>query len=63
MYQSANEYQNSKAPSITCFEVNMKVALDTFNLLPSEFWELKWKDAQIKSKLNASKQNPDIHLS
>lgn len=39
-------YKNSEAPTITCFEVNVKVILDTFILLPSHFWELEGNDAQ-----------------
>lgn len=39
-------YKNSEAPTITCFEVNMKVTLDTFSPLPSHFWELEGNDEQ-----------------
>lgn len=39
-------YKNSEVSTITCFEVNMKVVLVTFSLLPSHFWELEGNDAQ-----------------
>lgn len=39
-------YKNSEVPTITCFEVNVKVILDTFSLLPSHFSESEGNDAQ-----------------
>lgn len=39
-------YKNSEVPTITCFEVNMKVILVTFSLFPSHFWELEGNETQ-----------------